>query len=55
MLEMFNMAQIRCPVSFFAEIFAVFQMKKSQINTKNDKNLRDFMHFFQLFDGLCGF
>ena len=31
------MALFRCPVGFSEEITAVFQMKKSQIDTENDK------------------
>ena len=38
MLTMLNMALIRCPVGLFEEIIAVFQMEKSQIDTKNDRN-----------------
>ena len=37
MLEMLNMTLIRCPVGFSEEIIAVFHMKKSQIDTENDK------------------
>ena len=42
MLETLNMALMRCQVGFFEWIIAVFQMKKSQIDTKNDKNTKTF-------------
>ena len=38
MLEMLNMALIRCPVGFSVEIIAVSHMNKSQIDTENDKS-----------------
>ena len=38
MLKMLNMALIQCPVGFSEENIAVFQMKKSQIDTESDKN-----------------
>ena len=49
-----------CPVSFYEEIIAVFQMKLSQIDTENDKNPKIFHFskflriFGQIFAGICG-
>ena len=43
-LKTLNMVLIRLPVGFSEEIIAVFQMKKSQIDTENDKNPKIF-HF----------
>ena len=47
---MLNMALIPCPVRFSKEIIAVFKMKKSQIDTENDKNPK--ISIFQRFDAL---
>ena len=45
---MFNIALIRCPVGFSEEIMAIFQIKKPQIDTENEINLKSF-HFLQFF------
>ena len=39
---MLNMALIRCPVGFSEEVIAVFNWKKSRIDTENDKNPKIF-------------
>ena len=41
MLKTFNMSRICCPVGISEGIIAVFQMKKSQIDTKNDKPMTE--------------
>ena len=45
------MALIPCPVGFFEEVFAVVQMKNSQIDTENDKNPKVFYfsNFLRIF------
>ena len=58
MLKTHNMAQIGCPLGFSGKITAVYQMKKSQIDTENDK-LKIFVfqflcNFCQIFDQLRG-
>ena len=52
-VEMLNMALIRRPVGFSEEIIAVFKMKKSQIDTENDKNPKIFL--FQSFHAFFHF
>ena len=42
MLEMLKMAPSCCPVGSSEEIIAVFPLKKSQIDTQNDKNPKIF-------------
>ena len=42
------MALLRCPVGFSEEMIAAFQMKKSQINTENDKHPKNFP-FYKVF------
>ena len=38
MLKTINMVQVCCPVGVSEEIMAVFYLKKSQIDTENDKS-----------------
>ena len=47
MLKTLNMALVRCPVGFSEEINAILQMKKSQIDTENDKNPQN-LPFFEV-------
>ena len=61
MLKTFNMALIRCPAGFSEEIIAVFQLKENlKLPPKKTKNpkfypiLKNFVHFSNIFDGLCG-
>ena len=51
MLKTHNMAQIGRPLGFSAKITAVYQMKKSQIDTENDKNSKFFVFhsFYPIF------
>ena len=42
MLQMVNLALIRCPVGFSENIIAVFLLKKSQVDNKNDENPKSF-------------
>ena len=59
MLKMFNMEHIRCPAGFYEEII-VFWLKKSQINTENDKKPKSsqflslLCNLYQIFDRLRG-
>ena len=39
------MALLRCPVGLSGEIIAVFQTKKSQIDTEKDKTHKSFQSF----------
>ena len=43
MLKTLNMALVCRPVGLSEEIIAVFEMKKSQIDTENDKNPISFL------------
>ena len=60
MLKLLNMALIVCPIGFSEAIVADFCMKRSQVDTENDKNLKIFQLskisfvFPQVFDGLFG-
>ena len=45
MWETLNMALLCCPVGFSEVIIAVFQLKKSQIDTKNDETPKNFPIF----------
>ena len=51
MLKTHNMAQIGCPLGFSGKITAVYQLKKSQSDTENDKNSKFFVFhtFYALF------
>ena len=55
-----NNERMCCLKSFFKEINAVFKVKMSKVNTENDKKHKNFslskifMHFFHIFDRLCG-
>ena len=51
MLKTLNMVLVRCPVGFSEEMMAVFQKKKFQIDTGNDKKLK----IFQFSKFLCIF
>ena len=48
MWKTLSMTLLRCPVGFSEEIIAVFQFKKSQTDTENDKNHKIF-HFYAFF------
>ena len=43
MLKRFNKARILCPVCFSEEMIVVFQIKKSEIDTENEKNPKIFL------------
>ena len=52
MLKTLNVALVRCPVVVYEEIIAVFQIKKSQIDTENDKKPQNF-HFSKFVHSFC--
>ena len=50
MMKTLNMALVRCAVGFSEEIIAVFQIKKSQIDTENDNSRGfQFSKFLRIF------
>ena len=49
MLKTLSMVLVRFPVGIFEEIIAVFQIKKSQIDTENDKIPKFFFQGFYEF------
>ena len=58
-LKRHNMEQIGCPLGFSGKITAVLKLKKSQIDTENDKKSKFFVvqflrNFCQHFDPLRG-
>ena len=52
MLKRPNMTLIRCPVGFSEKISALFQLKKSQIDTEIGKNPKSF-HFSNFLRIFC--
>ena len=52
MLKTLDVLRIRCPVGFSGQIVALIHMKKSQIDTENDKYHKIF-HIYQFLRTFC--